>query len=66
MSPADLLGGPAAAGGRLREVLDGVLEGQEAGADELLALFAARGPEVRAVAEVADELRRRVVGDVVT
>ncbi|MDE0749275.1 MAG: 5-amino-6-(D-ribitylamino)uracil--L-tyrosine 4-hydroxyphenyl transferase CofH [Acidimicrobiales bacterium] len=66
VSPADLLGGPAAAGGRLREVLDGVLEGQEAGADELLTLFAARGPEVRAVAEVADELRRRVVGDVVT
>jgi len=66
VSPADLLGGPAAAGGRLREVLDGVLEGQEAGADELLTLFAARGPEVRAVAEVADELRRRVVGDVIT
>ncbi len=66
VSPADLLGGQAAAGGRLREVLDGVLDGQEAGADELLTLFAARGPELRAVAEVADELRRRVVGDVVT
>jgi FO synthase len=66
VSPVDLIGGSPAAGGRIREILDGVLDGQEAGADELLTLFAARGPEVRAVAEVADELRRRVVGDVVT
>ncbi len=54
------------AGGRVGEVLAGVLAGQEPGEGELVALFAARGPEVRAVAEVADELRRRVVGDVVT
>ena len=32
----------------------------------MLALFRARGPEVAAVAEVADELRRRTVGDQVT
>ncbi len=54
------------AGGRVGEVLAGVLAGQEPEEDELVALFAARGPEVRAVAEVADELRRRAVGDVVT
>ena len=48
------------------EVLAGVVAGQQPGEDELAALFAARGPEVRAVAEVADELRRQAVGDVVT
>ena len=31
--------------------------GQEVGEDEIVTLFSARGPEVRAVAEVADELR---------
>jgi FO synthase len=54
------------AGGRVGEVLAGVLAGQEPGEDELVALFSARGPEVLAVAEVADELRRRVSGEVVT
>ena len=34
--------------------------------DEIVTLFSARGPEVRAVAEVADQLRRDEVGDVVT
>ena len=52
--------------GRVREVLDGVRLGQDPGAEELEALFAARGREVGAVAEVADEVRRRVVGDEVT
>ncbi|HLX89087.1 MAG TPA: 5-amino-6-(D-ribitylamino)uracil--L-tyrosine 4-hydroxyphenyl transferase CofH [Acidimicrobiales bacterium] len=56
----------AVAGGRVHEVLGGVLAGQEVGEDEIVTLFSARGPEVRAVAEVADELRARVVGDVVT
>ncbi len=51
---------------RSREVLDGVLLGQEPGVDELVTLFGARGPEVAAVAEVADDLRRATVGDVVT
>jgi FO synthase len=55
-----------AAGGRVGEVLAGVAAGQQPGEDELVALFAARGPEVRAVAEVADDLRRQAVGDVVT
>jgi FO synthase len=57
---------PAPARGRVGEVLDGVLAGQEAGVDELVALFSARGPEVAAVAEVADELRREAVGETVT
>jgi len=52
--------------GAVAEVLAGVLAGQEVGEDEIVTLFAARGPEVVAVAEVADELRRRAVGDVVT
>jgi FO synthase len=52
--------------GAVAEVLDGVRAGQEVGEDEILTLFAARGPEVAAVAAVADELRRDVVGDAVT
>ena len=50
----------------MAEVLDGVLLGQEPGVDELVTLFGARGPEVVAVAEVADDLRRATVGDTVT
>ncbi len=53
-------------GGPVAEVLAGVGAGQEPGIEELTALFAARGPEVRAVAEVADDLRRQVVGEPVT
>src|SRR5690606_5732515 len=64
--PPVLVPRPAAARGAVREVLDGVLDGQEPGVDELVALFRARGPEVAAVAEVADELRRQAVGDEVT
>jgi FO synthase len=65
--PPALLPAPrAAAGGAVGEVLAGVLMGQEVGEDEIVTLFSARGPEVAAVAEVADELRRRTVGDVVT
>ena len=48
------------------EVLAGVLAGQQVGEDEIVTLFSARGREVAAVAEVADDLRRRIVGDVVT
>ena len=56
----------AAAGGRVGEVLRGVEIGQEPDIEELVALFAARGPEVVAVARFADQLRQQVVGDVVT
>jgi 7,8-didemethyl-8-hydroxy-5-deazariboflavin synthase CofH subunit/7,8-didemethyl-8-hydroxy-5-deazariboflavin synthase CofG subunit len=52
--------------GPVGEVLEGVLLGQEVGEDEITTLFSARGAEVAAIAQVADELRRAVVGDVVT
>src|SRR5262249_36209250 len=52
--------------GPVAEVLDGVMAGTEVSEDEIVTLFAARGREVLAVAEVADELRRRRVGDAVT
>ena len=48
------------------EVLEGVRAGQEAGEDEIVTLFSARGPEVRAVAEAADELRREIAGEEIT
>ena len=53
-------------GGAVGDVLAGVLRGQTVGEDEIVTLFSARGPEVRAVAEVADHLRREAVGDEVT
>jgi FO synthase len=56
----------AGAGSAVVEVLVGVGLGQELGEDEIVTLFGARGPEVRAVAEVADQLRAETVGDVVT
>ncbi|MGH9034389.1 MAG: 5-amino-6-(D-ribitylamino)uracil--L-tyrosine 4-hydroxyphenyl transferase CofH, partial [Acidimicrobiia bacterium] len=59
-------GGTPRAGGPVGEVLAGVALGQEVGVDEITTLLSARGPEVAAVAAVADDLRRRVVGDVVT
>ena len=61
-----LLPAPARAGGAIAEVLAGVLLGQEPGVEEIVTLFGARGPEVAAVAEVADDLRARTVGEVVT
>jgi FO synthase len=54
------------AGSAIAEVLAGVRAGQEPGIDEIVTLFRARGPEVNAVAELADELRAGAVGDVVT
>ena len=65
-SPVPLIPGPARAGGALGEVLAGVRLGQEPGVDELVTLFSARGPEVAAVAALADELRQQIVGDTVT
>ncbi len=50
----------------MAEVLAGVALGQEVGEPEIVTLFSARGPEVRAVAEVADDLRRQIAGDAVT
>ena len=64
--PPVLLPAAASAGGAVAEVIDGVRSGQEVGVDEIVTLFSARGPEVAAVAELADELRREAVGDKVT
>ena len=64
--PAVLVPAAAAAGGAVGEVLQGVTAGSEVGLDEIVTLFGARGPEVAAVAEVADDLRRSIVGDDVT
>jgi FO synthase len=64
--PSDLLAVEPRADGAIREALGGVMAGQRAGHDQLLALMQARGPEVAAVARVADALRARAVGDVVT
>jgi FO synthase len=64
--PVGLLPGSPAAGGRIAEILRGVRDGQEVGQDEIVDLFAARGREVVAVAELADELRAQAVGNVVT
>ena len=68
MAPPALLPGTpwVSAGSAVAEVLDGVRLGQEPGIDELVTLFGARGREVAAVAQLADELRAATVGDVVT
>ena len=66
VAPPVLIPGTSRAGGRIAEVLAGARAGQELGEDEIVALFAARGPEVPAVAEFADDLRRQLVGDDVT
>ena len=66
VAPPRLLPAHPAAGGAVGEVLAGVGLGQEVGEDEITTLFSARGPEVAAVAAVADELRAAVVGDTVT
>ncbi|MEL7155148.1 MAG: 5-amino-6-(D-ribitylamino)uracil--L-tyrosine 4-hydroxyphenyl transferase CofH [Actinomycetota bacterium] len=68
VTPVDLITGRGdeVTTGPVAEVLAGVRDGQEAGHDELLTLFGARGPEVAAVAAVADELRQAIVGDTIT
>jgi FO synthase len=65
-TPPPLVPGRPRAGGAVGEVLAGVLMGHEVDVPEIVTLFSARGHEVAAVAEVADELRARAVGDVVT
>jgi FO synthase len=65
-APPRLLPGTPRAGSAVAEVLAGVIDGQEVGIEEIVTLFSARGREVVAVADVADDLRRRAVGEVVT
>ncbi|MEO6509857.1 MAG: bifunctional FO biosynthesis protein CofGH [Nocardioides sp.] len=64
--PPALLPATPRAGGAVAEVLSGVEAGQEVGEAEIVALFGARGPEVAAVAAMADDLRRTAVGDATT
>ncbi|MEY2425110.1 MAG: synthase [Actinomycetota bacterium] len=65
-APPQLLPAPAHASGPIDAVLAGVLDGHEVGEDEIVTLFGARGSDVAAVAAVANELRKRIVGDEVT
>ncbi len=66
VDPVELIDPEAVATGAIGEVIDGVRSGQEVGFDEIVTLFSARGPEVAAVANLADDLRRDIVGDTVT
>ena len=52
--------------GPIAEILRGVELQQEVGHNEIVTLFGARGAEVTAVAQLADNLRAQTVGDVVT
>jgi FO synthase len=52
--------------GRIAEIIEGHRLGQEIGSNEIVDLFRARGPEVGAIADYADELRFNTVGDTVT
>lgn len=63
-------GNPASAIDRssrdVRQILSRVLDGRELAVDDAIRLTAARGRDLHAVTAVADELRQRQVGDVVT
>ncbi len=47
-------------------MLAGVEAGQELGFEQIVTLFGARGPEVTAIAKLADRLRHEAVGDSIT
>ena len=64
--PAPRRSATAGTHGAIGEVLAGVRSGQEVGFDQIVTLFRARGSEVTAVAELADELRHQAVGDAIT
>jgi 7,8-didemethyl-8-hydroxy-5-deazariboflavin synthase CofH subunit/7,8-didemethyl-8-hydroxy-5-deazariboflavin synthase CofG subunit len=66
VDPIVLVPGRASAGGAVGEVLAGVADGEDVDFAEIVTLFGARGPEVVAVAEVADAIRSETVGDQVT
>ena len=52
--------------GRIAEIVEGHRNGQELGEQEVVDLFRARGTEVGFLADYADELRYRAVGNTVT
>ncbi|MBU2531622.1 MAG: 7,8-didemethyl-8-hydroxy-5-deazariboflavin synthase CofG, partial [Alphaproteobacteria bacterium] len=58
-------GKPVATGPAIGRILDRARAGEALGESEIVRLFAARGPEVDAVTEAADQLRRATVGDTV-
>jgi FO synthase len=64
--PPALVPGPARATGKVADVLAAVRRGEVPDEDQITTLFSARGREVAAVAELADELRQEAVGDAVT
>ena len=64
--PPRLLPGTPRAGSAVADVLAGVTAGELVDEAGIVTLFAARGREVVSVAEVADDLRRRIAGDEVT
>jgi 7,8-didemethyl-8-hydroxy-5-deazariboflavin synthase CofH subunit len=54
------------ASSQVRRILGRVLDGDELGVDDAIVLAGARGRDLAAVGSVADEMRRRQAGDVVT
>jgi FO synthase len=66
VAPPLLLPAAPRATGVVREVIEGIRAGQRPELDELVTLLQSRGPEVAAVARLADELRATTVGDTVT
>jgi FO synthase len=64
--PPALIPGTPRITGAIAEVLAGVRAGQLVEEEHIIELFHARGDAVAAVVEVADELRQKVNGDVVT
>ena len=64
--PPILIPGVAKISRELREIFDGVESGELPNEQQIVALFRARGREMNAVAEFADDLRKRAVGDTVT
>jgi FO synthase subunit 2 len=57
---------PLAIDPAVARILDRALDGEDIGVDDATLLFDADGPALTALALVADELRRRTAGDVVT
>ena len=64
--PALVPAEPRPLGGAVAEVLGGIEAGTQPGLDEIVTLLGARGPEVAAVADLADRRRREIVGDTLT
>src|SRR5262249_55068191 len=50
----------------LAPILDRATRGDDLGEDDIVRLFAARGPDFKAVTHAADALRKEVVGDTIS